>query len=231
MRPILIFAATAFFALPSLAAPQTPAAPRHDANFDSERKQADDLYLAQKPLEALPLYEDLSRQDPTIAVFAERHGAGLFAKEATISDPSEKMKIHQQGVAEIKRAQSLGDNSAYVRGVLSLDAKTYVGSVLSGIPLTAGYTYHGKPAAQAIFQQAENAFGKSDWTAAAKFYTQAAGLDPTWYDAALYAGDSYFRLKDARLRRHLVRPRHRHRPRPRNRLPLLGRRSLPVRRS
>lgn len=199
MRSVLILVAIAFFAIPPQAVPQntSPAAPNHQPNFEAERKQADELFLATKPLEALPLYEDLCRQDPTVAVFAERRGAGLLAKEATLSDPSDRMKVHLQAIAEIKRAQSLGDNSAYVRAVLSADSKTLVGAILAGIPLTVGYTYHGTPEAQAVFHQAESAFGHSDWAAAAKLYTQAATLDPAWYDPALYAGDSYFRLKDA----------------------------------
>jgi len=199
MRSVLILVAIAFFAIPPQAVPQntSPAAPNHQPNFEAERKQADELFLATKPLEALPLYEDLCRQDPTVAVFAERRGAGLLAKEATLSDPSDRMKVHLQAIAEIKRAQSLGDNSAYVRAVLSADSKTLVGAILAGIPLTVGYTYHGTPEAQAVFHQAESAFGHSDWAAAAKLYTQAATLDPAWYDPALYAGDSYFLLKDA----------------------------------
>jgi tetratricopeptide (TPR) repeat protein len=199
MRPSLTLASILFLVLPLQAAPQNtqPPAPHHEANFDSERKQADELFLATKPLEALPLYEDLCRQDPTVAVFAERHAAGLLAEQATISDPNAAMKVRQQAIAELKRAQSLGDNSDYVRAVLNADSKTYVGAILSGIPLTVGYTYHGKPEAQAVFQQAENAFGHSDWATAAKLYAQAASLDPGWYDPALYAGDSYFRLRDA----------------------------------
>ena len=47
-----------------------------------------------------------------------------------------------------------------------------------------------------MFHEAEAAFGRSDWAAAAKLYAQAASLDPGWYDPALYAGDSFFRMKD-----------------------------------
>lgn len=71
-----------------------------------------------------------------------------------------------------------------------------MGAVVAGIPLTVGYTYKGRPDAQAVFHEAEAAFGRSDWAAAAKLYTQAAALDPNWYDPALYAGDSFFRMKD-----------------------------------
>jgi len=178
---------------------QTPqaAAPAHGPLFDSERKQADELYLAGKPLEALPLYEDLCRQDPTIALFAERHGAGLLAKEATIADPKERLRVHQAAIDEIKRAQSLGDNSNYVRIVLDAESKSFVGAVITNIPLTAGYTYQGKPEAQAVFRQAEAAFGRSDWPTAIQLYMQAAALDPAWYNPALYAGDSYYRIKDS----------------------------------
>jgi len=184
---------------PLQAAAQTPAAPapHHEASFEAERKQADELFLAQKPLDALPLYEDLCRQDPATAVFAERHGAGLLAKETTISDPSARMKVHIEAINELKRAQSLGDNSAYVRAVLNLDTKTLVGAIVAGIPLTVGYSYHGKPEAQAVFREAESAFGRSDWAAAAQLYIRAATLDPDWYDPALCAGDAYFRVNDA----------------------------------
>lgn len=199
VRPIFVFIALAFSFVQIQAPTQdsTPPTPHHEANFDSERKQADELFTAQKPLEALPLYEDLCRQDPTIAVFAERHGAGLLAKEATLPDLAARMEIHRAAMKEIQRAKALGDNSAYVQIVLNADAKTLVGSIIAGVPLTIGYTYHGKPEAQAVFREAEAAFGKSDWAGAAKLYTDVAALDPGWYDAALFAGDSFFRMKDA----------------------------------
>jgi tetratricopeptide (TPR) repeat protein len=198
MHTVVIFISIVSSALTFQVAAQTPPSvvPQHEPNFEAERKHADELFLAQKPLEALPLYEDLCRQDSTVAVFAERYGAGLLAKEATLSDPSDRMKIHLQAITEIKRAQALGDNSAYVRTLLDFDTKTFVGAVVSGIPLTVGYTYRGKPEAQVIFQQAEGSFGRSDWAAAAKLYAQAAALDPGWYAPALYAGDSFFRMKD-----------------------------------
>lgn len=198
IRFILLFIAIITSTIQGQLAPQASPSvvSHHDTNFESERKQADELFLAVKPLEALPLYEDLCRQDPTIAVFAERYGAGLLAKEATLSDPSTRMEVHLQAIKEIKRAQTLGDNSPYVRAILNEDSKTLVGAILAGIPLTVGYTYQGKPEAQPAFHDAEAAFGRSDWPAAAQLYIQAATLDPTWYDPALFAGDSFFRMKN-----------------------------------
>ena len=84
----LIILASSAFPVAAVSQISPVPVPHHDPNFESERKQADELFLTQKPLEALPLYEDLCRQDPTIAVFAERHAAGLLAKQATLSDPT-----------------------------------------------------------------------------------------------------------------------------------------------
>jgi tetratricopeptide (TPR) repeat protein len=188
--PILTIIASLVLALP--AAAQLLPSP----NFESERQQADELFQAKKPLEALPLYEDLCRQDPTVALFAERRAAGLLAKEATISDPAARFEVHKQAVAELKRAQALGDKSDYIRFALNSDTKTLPGAIVAGIPLTIGYTYHGKPEAQAPFREGEAAFAKSDWGAALPLYIQAANLDPAWYEASLCAGDTFFHLKD-----------------------------------
>jgi tetratricopeptide (TPR) repeat protein len=198
IRSLLVFTVVASSVLEAQVSPQAPSAVvmQHASNFESERLRANDLFLASRPLEALPLYEDLCRQDPTVAVFAERYGAGLLAKEVTLSDPAERSKVHLQALQEFKRAQALGDNSAYLRSVLSVDAKTFAGAVFTGVSLSVGYSYRGKPEAQTVFREAEAAFGRSDWTEALKLYVQAAAIDPKWYSPALCAGDSYFRLKD-----------------------------------
>lgn len=168
----------------------------HGADFDSERKQANDLFLAHRPLDALPLYEDLCRQDNTIAVFAERHAAGLFAKAPTLADPAEAKKTQEEGWAELNRAKALGDNSAYVQSLLDEHYKTNPITVaLRGIPLTPGYTYQGNAEAQALLKQAEVYFSQRQLDKAAELYTAAATKDPNYYDAALYAGDTYFNMQ------------------------------------
>jgi tetratricopeptide (TPR) repeat protein len=175
---------------------QTIGAPQHEANFDAERKQANDLFLAGEILKSLPLYEDLCRQDPTIAVFAERHGSGLLRKAATIADPAKQKVVHEQAMEEIRRAAKLGDNSAFVQTTLSAGAKTLIGSAISGLPLSVGYLYHGSAEAQPVMKEAEAAFGHEDLVGALKLYLRAVQMDPKWYDAALYLGDTYFRQGD-----------------------------------
>lgn len=182
-------------------APQD-AAPKvqHEPNFDAERAQANQLYLAGKHLEALPLYEDLCRQDQANPAFAERHGAGLIEKAGPLTDPKEKTAIYMQGIQELERAEKLGDDSPFVENVLGGFAKTPMGVAsggsMGGLPLTAGYYYNGDPQARALLGQGEQAFGQRDFTAALKLYQQALETDPKLYTAALYAGDSCLKMKD-----------------------------------
>jgi tetratricopeptide (TPR) repeat protein len=101
-----------------------------------------------------------------------------------------------QAYNELHRAQSLGDNSGMVRTMLIVIEKSPIGVILTGVPLTAGYTYVGTPAAQATMRQADAAFSAQKFDDAAKSYIAAAAQDPALYTAALYAGDSFFRNKD-----------------------------------
>ncbi|MGP8258768.1 MAG: tetratricopeptide repeat protein [Acidobacteriaceae bacterium] len=181
--------------------PQQPA-PKvaHEANFDAERAQANQLYLAGKRLEALPLYEDLCRQDQANPAFAERHGIGLIAKAGTVSDPKQQTEMYAEGMKELERARSLGDDSPAVINMLSTYSRTpfgvAIGGSMGGLPLTVGYYYNGSPQAQPLIQQGEAAFNHNDLATALKFYLAAAAADPSLYSAALFAGDVYFRIKD-----------------------------------
>lgn len=177
--------------------PMLPTKAQHEANFDAETQQANALFTAGKQLDALPLFEDLCRQDPTVALFAERHAAGLFSRYSTPgADSKQPLNALIQAYNELQRAQSLGDNSALVRTLLIVVEKSPIGAILTGIPLTVGYTYTGTPAAQATMQQADAAFSAQKYDEAAKFYVAAATQDPALYTAALYAEDSFFRNKD-----------------------------------
>ena len=167
--------------------------PQHEANFDVERAQANQLVLQEKYLEALPLYADLCRQDQTNPAFAERYGIGLMKKAGTLPEGPEKKALNEQALSELHRAQKLGDNSPLLQSIFASQTKSGIGIVLSNIPLTVGYTHKPNPQAKTIFDQAEIAFNKNDLDAALPLYQQAAQLDPAWYAPDLYAGDVTFR--------------------------------------
>jgi tetratricopeptide (TPR) repeat protein len=182
--------------------PQSKAqAQSHEANFDSERQQANQLWLAGKHLDVLPLYEDLCRQDQTIPVFAERHGLALLEKSENSADPKTSADLEGQGLGELNRAQRLGDNSPMLVQTLYAHSKTPIGAAvgapMGALPLTVGYTHHGSAQAQALFRQAEVVFGRQDFAGAAPLYVKAAEADAQWYTAALCAGDTYYRMHDS----------------------------------
>jgi tetratricopeptide (TPR) repeat protein len=192
---IVFIVAIAFVAvLPAQTALPPQSMSRHEAKFDATRKQANELFLAGKTLESLPLYEELCRQDQTSAVFAERHAAGLFARQETMPDGEARKAVQAQAFAEIARAQTLGDNSPYLQTLLTIFRK--LSSLPNSVPLTVGYTYKGTPEAQAKMKDAEVAFASHDLQKALQFYQSAAETDATWYSPRLYAGDMYFRMKD-----------------------------------
>ena len=181
-------------------AKQGAPAPQHKSSFDAERLQADEAFVHGKHQQALPLYEDLSEQDPTIALFAERSGILLLEKAETTQDPKERNELVSQGIGELHRAQKLGDNSPLLVQTLYNASKTPVGAAIGApmgmLPLTVGYTHTGSAAAQALFQQGEQAFSQQNFTGAAPLFVKASEADPQWYMAALNAGDSYFRMRD-----------------------------------
>jgi tetratricopeptide (TPR) repeat protein len=175
------------------------AVPHHEANFDQERAKANELYLAKRELEALPLYADLCRQDPTVAVFAERHAAGLFAKSATETDDAAAKKDRAEGVAELKRAQSLGDHSEYVENLMTVVGnldKPPAPADTAAIAPGAGYKDTDNPQAKEWMKQAEAAFARNDTATALADYIKASEADPAYYGAKLYAGDACFRAAD-----------------------------------
>ncbi|HTV08806.1 MAG TPA: tetratricopeptide repeat protein [Candidatus Aquilonibacter sp.] len=175
-------------------------APQHQANFEAERRQADELFVSGKHQEALPLYEDLCKQDQTIPVFAERHGLLLLEKAETTEDIKQKTELGSAGLAELQRAQRLGDNSPLLVQTLYNASKTPLGAVIGApygmLPLTVGYTHVASARAQALYDQGEQEFGQQNFAQAAKLYIKASEADPQFYLAALNAGDSYFREKD-----------------------------------
>lgn len=175
-------------------------APQHRPEFEAERLQADELFVHGKHQEALPLYADLCQQDQTVPVFAERHGLLLLEKAEVTTDPKQKDELNEAGLAELRRAQRMGDNSPLLVQTLYNASKTPMGAAVGApmgmLPLTVGYTHTGSASAQPFFEQGEQAFGHQDFAAAAAGYRKASEADPQWYFAALNAGDSYFRMKD-----------------------------------
>lgn len=203
MRLCTTIAVLELFMAAAGARAQTQPAVHHEANFDSERQQANDLFLKNDKLKALPLYEDLSRQDPTIAVFAERMGSGLVAAADIEDDSAKKEALQLRAVSEFRRAKKLGDDSPLVETMLGMEedrqralASAKANPAANNSGPAAVNPLSSNPEALKWMHDGETAFAKNDTATAFADYKKASEMDPTSYYAKLYTGDACFRKQD-----------------------------------
>jgi tetratricopeptide (TPR) repeat protein len=148
-----------------------------------EAGKANDLYVAGKKLDALPLYEELAKSNPKEWIYAERLADCLYAEMPHISDAAQVKAIRLRIRDEAKRAIALGDTHVFMESLANLDLDDK-GVVAPTSP------------ASALIQEGEKAYGAGDLATAMQKYQQAADMDPTVYEAPLFAGDTAFVQKD-----------------------------------
>ncbi len=165
---------------------QSDAAIPMTANQIAEARQADEYFKASNCAEALPLFEDLAKKLPSKAVYAERVGDCLMRNAGLLTAGPEKDALVMRALSELRRAQSLGDNSELVQ--ITLDR-------IRNVPITPAFQAP-KTATDAKMETAGIAFTKGDMASALADYQAAAALNPHLYEAPLYAGDVFFRQKD-----------------------------------
>lgn len=161
----------------SIAAGQS--APAVDLQKEAAAAQA--MYDQQNFVGALPLYEDLRNRVPASLIFRERLAMSLIGSAAT-RPAAEQPAIRDRARKLLLEAQAAGDNSNLLQIMLEkLSANPGVPSAPTS------------PGAE-DFANAEKAFSNGNLAAALKLYEKAFAEDPRLYEAALYAGDSEFKL-------------------------------------
>lgn len=158
-----------------------------DEAYKAERQKAIDLYRANKDLEALPLFEELAKMNPSDRDVLVGLGACLIAHSATLQDKQAASKEHLRARDILLKAKELGDNSALVLNLLQ---------TLQGMPESGEIKFSDNPEVDQTFRTAEAAFAKRDFPEAIKYYSKVLELDPKNYHAALFIGDSYFSAGD-----------------------------------
>jgi len=150
---------------------------------DDEAAKANALYREGKKLDALPLYEELVKNNPKEWVYAERLAVCLEAKSAQTNDPSDfkALRARERDAAQV--AVQLGDPNVFVQMMAKIDPDAPVDLA----PADRGL---------AFMREAEKAFTAGDFSTAFAKYAQAAEADPNLYAAPLYAGDTAFNQKD-----------------------------------
>lgn len=149
----------------------------------TEREQALALYESNNFVGALPLLEKVAAANPKDPVILSRLGFALYATSATEKDPALRQKIRERARKTLLQSQSLGDNSNLTQ--ITLDALS------QGDGATVPFS--NMKAAESEIRKGEEAFVRGDMDQALAAYKHALELDPSLYDAALYAGDVEFK--------------------------------------
>jgi tetratricopeptide (TPR) repeat protein len=164
---------------PGLAQNDSPA-----ASTAAKRAQAVDLSSRGRQVEALPLLEELTATLPNDPLVWERYAVALLSASATERNEEAARQMRLRAKDAFKRTRALGNNSA----LASLgDSIADDGRVA---PLSRN------PEAKSAMDAGEAAFAKGDFTDAIALYQKALTIEPTNYNATLFIGDCYYRLRD-----------------------------------
>jgi tetratricopeptide (TPR) repeat protein len=145
--------------------------------------KAEALYKAGKILDALPMYEELAKQNPNEMIYQDHLAGCLTAESAQADDPAERKRLMIRAQEAAKRAVELGDTSYVIQAM----AKRNLDALPPDGPMTP---------AQELMHEAEKSFAAGDFPAALAKYAQAADADPRLYEAPLYAGDAALKKGD-----------------------------------
>ena len=154
------------------------------ATVQDEAAKANTLYTNGKKIEALRLYEDLTRAQPKEFLYFQRLADCLAAESTQVNEGAEAVAIRTKMRDAAKHAVELGASAEFLRVMANIDPSKPLG----GAPNTS-------PGA-ALLKEAEKAYGAGDFATAMAKYTAAAEADPQLYEAALFAGDTAFTQKD-----------------------------------
>lgn len=156
-----------------------------DETYQAERKRAFDLYDQAHYTEAAPLLDKLMQSHPDDVLILSRLGFSLFVSAAAIKEPELKRQAIARAREILSRSQSLGDKSVLTQTTLEQIAANPSGEQF----------FSNRREANKAMKEGEAAFAQGDAQKALDAYLRAAKLDPTLYEAPLFAGDAYFLLK------------------------------------
>jgi tetratricopeptide (TPR) repeat protein len=147
-----------------------------------ERDHALEIYKQGKLVEAMPLLEKLSADNPKDIAVMESWGVSVLGYADTLADLDLRKKARARAYGILTKTQSLGDNSDLLQ------------VILRSLPSDGSFAaFSQKKDVDAAMQRAEADFARGDLDKARDGYMRAYLLDPKQYYAALFMGDSYFK--------------------------------------
>ena len=154
---------------------------------DPERQRAFQLFKESKQTEALPLFEKLALRYPDDPAVIEALGMITVWQTEHLKDSAERREARKRGRELLVKAKKLGANNALLT------------SMIESIPPDGGGAdkdFSPKKDADQALRDGEAAFSNGDMEKALEHYQRALALDPTLYEAALFAGDVCYKTAD-----------------------------------
>src|SRR5258708_7625958 len=166
------FIATALLCRLALASPavsaqdsnRTPASASDDA-YQAQRKFALGLFNQNHHLEALPIFQQLAKQNPNDAEVIFGWGACLIDHSATVSDDRTANQERAQARELLLRAKQLGNNSPLLLNLLEM------------LPEDGSIGHDKNAIVDQAIRDGEAAFAKNDYDAAISAYSRAFAAD------------------------------------------------------
>lgn len=167
----------AIFAVPRSAAQAA-------VDYSEKKQQAMDLYKQNRFVEAVPLLEQLAAVNNDDKDVFSTFGFCLYSLIETVPDEQKRKDLAERSRKALTRAKELGDKTVITDTILA--------KLADGTP--APHKFSSNAEADHEMQEAEALFVKGDMEPAADLYKKALIADPSLYDAALYAGDAYYKI-------------------------------------
>jgi len=154
-------------------------------DFDAEQNRAVRLVNAGNYKEAIPLLEKLSADKQAGGQIFFGLGLSYWRIQDTIKDRAAWKETRLKARRAWLKAKEFGVSVPEVDLIIA-SIKDDGGDKAESDNLLA----------QSSFDEAGQPFATGDFKTAVAAYEKAATLDPKWYEAALYTGDTYYAMKD-----------------------------------
>jgi tetratricopeptide (TPR) repeat protein len=158
-----------------------------DAGDQQKRQIAVALFGQGKRLQALPLLEQLVRQNPRDAELLVDLAASLIEHAATLTDQDAAAKERFRARDLVQKAWELGNTSPLAENLRQL---------LRELPANGAVKFSDNPAVERAMEAGEAAFARRDFAAALTAYAKALELEPANYSATLFTANTYDRMND-----------------------------------
>jgi tetratricopeptide (TPR) repeat protein len=157
---------------------------KHDEQYERDKRYAIQLYEQQNFVAALPWCEKLYAQDPKDLQVIELYAMAAYGNSANIKEPEKRKAERIRARKLFQEAKASGSESNLV--ALALDQIPDDGSEQK---------FSENQEIEQIMRAAEADFMNGRLDDALHGYIRALIIDPNLYEAALYAGDVYYKQK------------------------------------